>query len=255
MNKTSKSALKELIIDPPDDFLDSEETQPEDMLKELEIVDPDESSEGIELEVFTEDDFADDEDEEDDPDDTDEEEASESSDPVNTPAIVVLPSPFGQQYATLEELGNDLLEHIRKGKAADLTKLDRMLKSRQISSYLAGQQPVDTDLHGIVYEVESAHQDKDLTKRQRLFDLYRVAFLLADEKLFYTDTAKIADAPALSDHMKSLLNLSFSDLDKFCRKMVTADGVLDPQLEAWLLALGKEAELTHWRQRMGHFAQ
>ena len=253
MSNTSKSALKELIIDPPDDFPDDEKINPADTLKELEIIlDPYEAAEENELEIFSEEDLLEEDLSEEEEEDPDAEEADEDddSDPVDIPPVAVLPSPFGHTYTTVGELGNDLLEHIRKGKAADLTKLDRTLKGHQISNYLAAVGSFNPELQQVVYDIESAHHTADLTKQQRLLHLYRVAFLLADEKLFCTDTAKIANAAELSAHMKGLLDLSFSDLDKFCRKMVTTDGVLDPQLEAWLLAMGKEAELYAWRQQM-----
>lgn len=171
--------------------------------------------------------------------------------PVDEPAAPpTVPAPFGQPYETVGVLGSEMLERIRRGRAPDLTKLDALLRERQISAYLSHMEPVDYSLQEAVFAAETEHQIRELTKTQRLLHLYTVAFLIADNKHFMVDGTEITDIDGLNAYMKSLLDTSYRDLERFCHRMVSYDGVLDPQLEAWLTVLGKADLLDAWRLKI-----
>ncbi|MBQ7324111.1 MAG: hypothetical protein IJW98_00040 [Clostridia bacterium] len=170
-----------------------------------------------------------------------------AAEPASPPTV---PAPFGQPYETVGALGCEMLERIRRGRAPDLTKLDALLRERQISGYLSRVEPVDYSLQEAVFTAETEHQIRELTKTQRLLHLYTVAFLIADNKHFVADGTEIADIDGLNAYMKSLLDASYRDLERFCHRMVSYDGVLDPQLEAWLTVLGKADLLDAWRLKI-----
>jgi hypothetical protein len=174
----------------------------------------------------------------------------EVEEPALPPEPPVVPAPFGQPYETIGALGDELLERIRRSRASDLTKLDTLLRERQISCYLSQVEPVDYALQEAVFAAETAHLIGEPAKAERLLHFYTVAFLIADSKQFVTDGRVIADVDGLSAYMKSLLDASYRDLERFCHRMVSYDGVLDPQLEAWLTVLGKADLLDEWRRKI-----
>ena len=68
-----------------------------------------------------------------------------------------------------------------------------------------------------------------------------------DDRLFYLDGREFRTISELAEYMRHLLDSSFMDFKRVCRKLVDYDGELDAQFNAWLIRLGKDKELEEWR--------
>ena len=51
----------------------------------------------------------------------------------------------------------------------------------------------------------------------------------------------------LANYMRDVLDTSMERFEALCHRLVDYDGNLDLQLEAWLIAIGRQNEIEQWR--------
>ncbi len=79
-----------------------------------------------------------------------------------------------------------------------------------------------------------------------------MAYLLSGQKVLAVNDKKLKSVTELVSHMKSLLDSSEQEFEDFCHSMIDCDDNLDAQLEAWLIALGKQKEIGIWRKSLSN---
>ena len=95
-----------------------------------------------------------------------------------------------------------------------------------------------------LYETEK-NSNRDVTRL-----LYTIGYKFSGQILLKYKKYCIKNTDELTELMKSLLDKSYDHLSDFCHEMIQQDGSLDPQLEAWLIAIGKKKELESWHKSM-----
>lgn len=83
-----------------------------------------------------------------------------------------------------------------------------------------------------------------------MLNYYVMAYLLSGQKLFAIGEKRLKTVTELTAHMKGLLDSSYWEFEEFCHTLIDCDGILDVQLESWLIALGKRKELNAWRSQL-----
>lgn len=156
----------------------------------------------------------------------------------------------GQIYESLPALGQDMLERLRKSDRSNFTYWDSILKNQLLTCYLETIKLQNGDLAAAVSAIETAHVTGNGTQRSILMNYYTMAYLLSGEKCFHFGGKHFQNVTELAAHMKGLCDSSYEEFEAFCHKMIDGAGMLDVQLEAWLIALGKRRELEAWRRQL-----
>lgn len=170
----------------------------------------------------------------------------------------------GKHYESSSALGKDMMEKLWKN-LEDSELWGSMLEQGFFSEYFKrikennykrlkdnNLKDVITDSSDIVSNISTMefNYNKDLTSREKKKIYYSIAYLLTGQNILYVDNSQFKTVSELANYMKELLNYSYQGFEYFCRKMIDGNSVLDPQLEAWLIALGKKREIEEWRRQL-----
>jgi serine/threonine protein kinase len=157
----------------------------------------------------------------------------------------------GQSYASLSALGRDMLERLWQQDTSNEAYWDSILRANLLTNYLTTKaQTKHDDLISAASALETVHCLPKRSRRDTLLDYYAMAYLLSGQKILCMDGKQFQSIPELTAYMKELLDTSCEEFEAFCRKWIDSEDRLNVQLEAWLIALGKQAELNAWRRAL-----
>ena len=157
---------------------------------------------------------------------------------------------YGKTYESLPALGREMLEKLWAGDNSDHEYWNSILKNKLLSRYLVKVRSKNDKLSEATNALESSFEINDGNTRGRMMDYYTMAYLLSGQKLFAVGDLKLKSVQELTSYMRSLLDSSYEEFEKFCHLMIDYNDTLDVQLEAWLIALGKRSELDSWRRSL-----
>ncbi|MBR6872484.1 MAG: hypothetical protein IKN17_03135 [Ruminococcus sp.] len=80
--------------------------------------------------------------------------------------------------------------------------------------------------------------------------LYLMAYTLSGQKILLLDGERFSSVTELADYMRGMVAESYERFRGLCRRLADDGDGLDPQLEAWFIALGRQDELDRWRQSL-----
>ncbi len=155
-----------------------------------------------------------------------------------------------QSYGSLQDLGNDMLERLWKKDKSNYSYWNDLLNNKLLSGYLAKAASPNDSLTAAVSAVEASHRTGKKNQRDRLMNDYTVAYLLSGRRVFRDGDMQFENVTELAAYMSGLFEASYREFENFCHKMIDNRDVLDVQLEAWLIALGKRGELEAWRRQL-----
>jgi len=157
-------------------------------------------------------------------------------------------------FDDLEELGKSILNRLRCGICEDALLWDEILENKLLSKYVSMKYDSTEMLNaveGLEYEIVlPKYKQKSININAKNKIYYKIGYLLSGDKSFVLDGMIFNSLEALVDNMNRELEKSFSDFMRVCRKIMPEPGVLDPQFEGWLIALGKEHELSDWEKNL-----
>ena len=158
----------------------------------------------------------------------------------------------GKAFDSLPALGREVTNLLwNRGTpgsagAAELGYFTDILEQKLLSRYANFPAAASDRLRESAAQIEKVF-DEDVSRGTRPDRaLYLLGYLLSGQRVFLLDEEQICTTGELFAHMKSLLAVSYKKFESLCRRLVDPEGNLDPQLEAWLLALGKQDELARW---------
>jgi len=158
----------------------------------------------------------------------------------------------GKIYPSLSAFGRELLERLREGDYKLNSYLDSLFREEILSRYAALRSGENHTLIDAVKALESGHFAAE-DSRQRKVNYYLTAYMLSGQRVLHLGNREFFTTGELTAHMRDLLGPNNQYLDRFryfCHLMVDRQGNLVPELESWLLALGKQQELEIWRRKM-----
>lgn len=155
----------------------------------------------------------------------------------------------GQAYESLQALGCNMLERLWKNDESNFAYWDSILNNKLLTRYLAKARSKNDSLAAAVSALETSN-NMGQGKQRRLMNYYTVAYLLSGQKVFKTENRQFTNVTELAAYMKDLFDSSYEEFEVFCHKMIDSKDLLDVQLEAWLIALGKRSELEAWRRQL-----
>ena len=156
----------------------------------------------------------------------------------------------GRTYESLTVLGVEMLEKLWSKDSSDYDYWNGILKNQLLSKYLVNIKSQNDKLAKLAEALESSYRININDKRGQMRDYYIMAYLLSGQKVLAVSDKKLKSVTELVSHMKSLLDSSEKEFEDFCHSMIDCDDNLNPQLEAWFIALGKQKELEKWKNNL-----
>ena len=156
----------------------------------------------------------------------------------------------GAVYQGLPALGRELLERLWSGETGSYQYYDSILLNDMLSTYVISKEPQNKKMIAAVRGLETAHSVRRLSRSDKLRNYYMMAYMLSGQKLMRLGRQDFRTVGELTACMKELLQDSYVSFEAFCHQLIDYDGVLNPQFESWLLALGKHEELKRWRENL-----
>jgi hypothetical protein len=152
-------------------------------------------------------------------------------------------------YESVPALGKVMLEKLWENDKSDCLYWDSILENRLLSKWFLKVKYQNDSLSQAVEEIEKSYSEK-LGKRDKELIYYAMAYRISGERVFVAGNNRFKNVNELATFMKKLLESSYEKFVEFCHSLISYDDVLDVQLEAWFIALGKSTELEKWRKQL-----
>lgn len=149
-----------------------------------------------------------------------------------------------KNYSSAQKLGEDILLKLRLKDTGDEIFWDEILNNALLSQYLK-KFSVRKEIIDAVKSLENTNGDRADNHKY-----YQLAYLLTGNRDFVLDGKKFSTVEELIEHMNNLLKNSVEAFENFCYKLIDGDNNLNEEFEAWLIALGKRAELDNWKNNL-----
>ena len=155
------------------------------------------------------------------------------------------------RFESLDELGNEILRKLRNSDASDEALWSEILQNELVSYYVGTVCAGDAAVVQALKAIETNHKHQSRDKRADQLNLFTLGYLLSGDRTYVINGLNFASIDDMTKHMKELLDKSYDAFAAFCNQIIAKDSSLDPQFEAWLIALGKRKELNDWRNKLG----
>ena len=149
-----------------------------------------------------------------------------------------------KNYSSAQKFGEDILIKLRMADTGDKKFWNEILENNLLSQYLKNISAPKA----IIDAVKSLENtNKDRANNQKY---YQLAYLLTGSREFVIDGKNFSTVEELINHMNNLLKNSADTFENFCYKLIDGDNNLNEEFEAWLIAIGKRAELNKWKNNL-----
>ena len=153
----------------------------------------------------------------------------------------------GRDFENLPAFGRDVLENLWNGDLSDEPFYKEVLSEKLLSMFLSIRMIPGEKLKREVQGMEDMFQEIRQNQGDLLRVYYRMGYALSGQKLLCVNGEQLRTVGELASYMKRLIEEKSGRFEILCHKLVRFDGTLDPQLEAWLIAIGKEKQIEQWR--------
>ena len=157
----------------------------------------------------------------------------------------------GRSYESIAAFGREMLERLWNSDESLFSYYDSILSEKLLSAYVNHAAPRNEKLKNAAAAIEDSYELEKISGTGKRRTYYLMAYTLSGQKLLLLEGEKFRTTGELANYMRSVLEKSVSRFETLCHKLIDYDGNLDFQLETWLIALGKQAELDRWREAIG----
>lgn len=144
-----------------------------------------------------------------------------------------------RRYASAQDLGGSVLQALR-GTGVIPAHCDSLMRGGAASLF------ADESQRTALAALESRYAAPDCSGRERTLLMYMVGFLLSGVAAFVLEDETFYTVEQLSEWLESRAKRSAA-FTRVCHRMLDEDYLLDPQLEAWLIALGRRQDVALWQ--------
>ena len=146
----------------------------------------------------------------------------------------------GRRYAGASDLGGSLLQALR-GTGVIPAHLDSLLRSGAASVLCEpGQQAA-------LAAIECRYAAPDCAQRESMLLMYMAGYLLCGVAAFITGGETFYTVEELAAWLAARCRRSTAAFTQACHRLLDENHLLDPQLEAWLCAIGRRQEVARWQ--------
>lgn len=150
-----------------------------------------------------------------------------------------------RRFSGLAALGGFILNDAREnGVSGEFT--GEVLSRRLISEYVR-LTTADERLLEAARSVEDNARLSAGDLRGELCARFTAGFALAKERKLHVDDLEFSGTGEITSLLNSLLRTDVLMFERLITRLTGVDGTLDPQFEAWLIALGRRDEVEKWK--------
>lgn len=146
----------------------------------------------------------------------------------------------GRRYASAPDLGGSLLQALR-GTGVIPAHCDSLMRSGAASLFADGSQCAP------LAALEARYAAPDCSLREQTLLMYMVGFLLSGVAAFVLEEETFYTVEQFAHWLESRAKRSTVAFTRACHRLLDEDYLLDPQLEAWLIALGRRQDVALWQ--------
>ena len=143
-----------------------------------------------------------------------------------------------------------MLEKLWANDESNFKYWNNILKNKLLTRYLTIVNSKNESLAAAVSALEAENAISNRQKRYVVISYYHLAYLLSGQRILHVGDKNLKNATELAAYMRELFDSSYQEFERFCQQMLDGNNMLDAQLEAWLIALGKREELDSWRRQL-----
>ncbi|MBQ2954525.1 MAG: hypothetical protein IJE07_13420 [Clostridia bacterium] len=147
----------------------------------------------------------------------------------------------GRRYAGASDLGGSLLQALR-GTGVIPAHLDSLLLSGAASVFCDDA----TRCEGL-QAIEARYASPDCAEREKTLLMYMVGYLLSGVAAFVTEGETFYTVEDLAAWLVGRSKRSPAAFTRACHRLLDENHLLDPQLEAWLCAIGCRQDVQKWQ--------
>ena len=152
------------------------------------------------------------------------------------------------RYDSLDELGVEILSFLRTRNTNNNSFWHEMLQNELLSHFVGNVCKGDPAVVKALKAIESAHNLQNQNDHAEQLAFYTLGYLLSGDRSYHVGGRTFSSVDNLTQYMKELIDVSYEDFAAFCNQIINKDSSLDPQFEAWLIALGRRKELDDWKK-------
>lgn len=149
----------------------------------------------------------------------------------------------GRRYAHGIDLGSSLLQALR-GTGTIPAHFDSLMMSGAASVF--AEETHRPGLRGL----EARYAAPDCSMREKTCLMYMVGFLLCGTAALVMEGETFLTVEQLSAWLETRARRSTAAFTRACHRLLDMDHLLDPQVEAWLIALGRRQDVAKWQAEM-----
>lgn len=149
----------------------------------------------------------------------------------------------GRRYASAADLGSSLLQALR-GTGMIPAHFDSLMLGGAVSVF--AEEEHKPGLRGL----EARYAAPDCVPREKTCLMYLVGFLLCGTAALVMEEETFYTVAQLAAWLQARAKRSGPAFTRACHRLLDADHLLDPQLEAWLIALGHRQDVAKWQAEM-----
>ena len=157
----------------------------------------------------------------------------------------------GHQYNNLEALGKEIQDKLWHSTNPNMSLFSEILRYKIISEYLLTIPKIPEEVKASIDAIETNYSQLTHNSYQRKMEFYLLGYLLSGRKVFFKNERMFETVEELITYLQEMLRTSYHKFEVFCEELIDEDGRLDPQLESWLISLGKNDQIEKWKKRFG----
>lgn len=145
-----------------------------------------------------------------------------------------------RRYEGAADLGGSMLQALR-GTGVIPAHCDSLVMSGAASVF------ADDAQRPALQAIETRYAAPDCTLREKTLLMYIVGFLLSGVAAFIMEGETFYTVSQLSAWLEARAKRSSAAFTRACHRLLDENHLLDPQLEAWLCAIGCRQEVARWQ--------
>lgn len=146
----------------------------------------------------------------------------------------------GRRYSDAADLGGSLLQALR-GTGTLPPHFSGLMTGGAASVF------VDPSRRAGLQALESRCAAPDCSPREQMLLAYMAGFLLSGVAAFVTEGETFYTVEELAAWLESRARRSIAAFSRACHRLLDENHLLDPQLEAWLIAIGRRQDVARWQ--------
>lgn len=150
-------------------------------------------------------------------------------------------------FDSLPELGDSILEHLRKDDRSNYGLYDELFSRHVISEYISLKDEKSDALIQAAKSLEERFIQHHADEHEKELSYYLTGYMLSGQRTIILQSKEFSSVDEIVATLHQKLIASENEFKAFCDQLIDSSGNLSEQFEAWLITLGKHEELQKWR--------